>query len=151
MTRVRGIRWGTVLPPARLVLIGLRGGAAQRARRMREIVAMHVEQRARDLGELAADLAAATGDALDLHRVVCGGLVAHPRDHRGLGALLDRDALGPRDGAAADRGRVRGDALGDRAGEAVPPWCEPQEREDLFLEAPRVRDLRALAAGDIGG
>lgn len=60
------------------------------------------------LGEEAADFAAAAFFAGDHHRVVAGGLVTEPGDGGGFGALLERDAFGARDGAAADgRGGAR--------------------------------------------
>lgn len=87
------------------------------------------EQLRRASGELAADFAAAAFFAGNNHVIVAGGLMAHPSDGRGFGALLDRDASGAGDGAAADGCGVGGDACGHGGGVVAVVSVKRQEGE----------------------
>lgn len=53
----------------------------------------------------------------DFHIVIAGGLVSHPGDHGGFGAISDRNPAGTGNGAAADRRGVSGDGVGQPPGE----------------------------------
>ena len=84
------------------------------------------------LGSLEpAHFAALAFDPGDHEVVVRRGLVAHPGDDGGLGAALDRDALGPRHGAAPDRRGVRRHPRRELDRERGPPRREAQERGHL--------------------
>jgi len=74
------------------------------------------------------------------------GLVPHPGDDRGLGATLDRNALGAGDRAAADgRGVVR-DGMGELQGQCRMPLMEREERQHGRLEVFDVLGLLDLTA-----
>ena len=85
--------------------------AAQRACLCRDRFASPIarEQLSRPIGKQAAHFTAHALHAWDVHVVVLGRGVPQPRDGRGFGSALDRDALGARDGAATDRHCMRCD------------------------------------------
>lgn len=102
------------------------------------------------MGELAADGAAFAFNAGDLHGIVAGGLVTHPGDRGGFGALLDGNAFGARDGAAADGRGVRGDLIGHGSGGELVARMEGEEGQNRGPEIGDVNgfgDGAALAAG----
>src|SRR5690606_23018240 len=81
----------------------------------------------------------------DPHLVVAGGLVTHPGDHRGLGTLLDRDALRASDRATSDLGRMRRDDLRQTTRDLFVARIEREKREHAVAERPRVLGFLRLA------
>ena len=102
------------------------------------------------LGEQTADFAAAAFFAGNDHGVVARRLVAEPGDGGGLGALLDRNAFGAGDRAAADGRGVFGDQIGERVGFEAELRMEVEEADDRVAEIHGVVLLvggAALATG----
>ena len=84
------------------------------------------------------------------HIVVGGGLVAQPGDGGSLGSLLEWDAFGPRHGAAAHWGGVRGDELGKDRGIGLVARIEAKKGQHgatKILSVQRLRDHPTLATG----
>ena len=112
--------------------------------------AVVVEEFLGALGELAADFPALAFDPGNGHVVIAGGLVSHPGDGGGFSALLDGDALGAGDRAAADRRGVGGDAIRHGGGGELVTGMEREVAQDRRAEVSGVSDFcfgPALAAG----
>ena len=77
-------------------------GRAERtpANLVRHVAPVEVEDRTRNLGELAAHFAPLAGDARDAEAIVGRRLVAHPGDDGGFGPLFHGDSLRSGHGAA---------------------------------------------------
>lgn len=102
------------------------------------------------LREQAAYFATAAFFTGNDHRIVAGRLVTEPGDGGGLGALLEGDALGACDGAAADGRGVLGDEIGEGRGFEAEGRVEVEEADDGVAEIDRVVLLvsgAALATG----
>lgn len=113
-------------------------------------VAVVAEQRVRTLGEQAAHFAAAAFDQRNSLLVVAGCLVAEPGDGGGLGPVLDGDAFGTGDGAAAHGCRVGRDQIGEELGVGGVAGMKREERKHGGAEIFDVvgfGDDAALAAG----
>ena len=93
-------------------------------------VSVALEQLLGVSGELAADFAALTFAPGNVHRIVGGGLVAHPGNRGGFSALFDRDALGAGNGTTADGDRERDNAPGHDFGEVGVAFVEVEELQD---------------------
>jgi hypothetical protein len=104
------------------------------------------EQYAGSLGEHPADFPTPPLHAGDLHGVVAGRLVTHPRDHGGFGPAFDRDAFRPGHGAAADGGGVCGDGLGQCLRKFRMTLVKRQERQHGGLEVLGILRLPGIAA-----
>ena len=110
-----------------------------------------MEQRLGSLREHAPHLAAFALHALDLHVVISRRGVTQPRDDGGLSTLFNRDALGPRDGAAAHRRRVRGDRLREAGFNVGVARVKSQELPHGGAEVFDVLGLRLAPPAGVGG
>ena len=95
----------------------LYGFSERAAGRDRIAAAIAIEQLLGPPGQHSPDFSPLSLGSGDFHIVVAGGLVSHPGDHGGLGAISDRYPAGTGDGAAADRRGVPGDGVGQPPGE----------------------------------
>jgi len=102
------------------------------------------------LGEHAADFAALALHAGDLHGVIPRRLVPQPRDHRGLGAALDRDPLRAGHRAAAHGRGMRGDSAGELLGNPSMPSVKREKSHDRCRKIFDVIGLFGFAALRVG-
>ena len=112
--------------------------------------AVVAEQLVRTLGEQPAHFAAAAFDQRNSHLVIAGCLVAEPSDGGGLGSILDGNAFGAGDGAAAHGCRVGRDQIGEELGVAGVAGMKREERKHggaKILDVVGLGDGAALAAG----
>ena len=105
----------------------------------------------RTLGEQATHFAALAFDQRNPHLIVAGRLMAQPRDGGGLGAFLDRDALGAGNGAAAHRSRVGRDQVGEELGVGGVVRVKSEEGKHGRAEIFDVIGLGDGAAAAAGG
>lgn len=109
-----------------------------------------IEQPLGLIGQKATGFPAFSFNTGDRHVVIGGGLVPHPGDDGGLGALADGDTLGAGDGAAAHRCGMFGDSLGQSLGHVRISGMEGQEINHRLVEALDILGLIAPAPLRIG-